>query len=318
MLLTVRQRQTAGLVVCLAVVVGTLFTVMAGAAPDQKSKPANNTASVTTPVPEPKADYAFEPVSTTPPVVAVKDAPRVPKGRRPRPTVEPLTGARIATLRATIRQTTDFAQRRVLHEDLIYRCNREGLAFEAHGELEALLKDAAAESGPGFAHEVAYSECMSLMTRHWYEPAMRAFALMDNQYREGPHAEEISYQQGICQLEMKEYASAAALFEMVANTATSERLLGQALRKLAFAQLLKCDHDASLATLDRLESVGKGTELGEYAQMRRGVVLALANRTSEAIKAFEAFLKAHPGSRYGRVALRQMNELKKVQVASVK
>lgn len=230
----------------------------------------------------------------------------------------PLTGAAIAELRAQIAQTKEFDQRMTLRRGLIYRCYREGLAYEAQADLELLLKDVAAQSGPEQAHETAYSETMALVTRRWYPAAIRAFELMDNQYREGPHIEEIHYQIGLCELEMKHYTVAAGDLEMVAGTAKSVRLQGKALRKLAFVQLLKRDYDASLATLEKLEVVGKGTDVAEYARMRRGYVLALAHRVDDAIKAYEGFLEAFPHSRYGRVALRQLQGLKKVSVAAAK
>ncbi len=67
----------------------------------------------------------------------------------------------------------------------MYRCYREGLSHEAHAELEALLKDIAANMGPAKAHESAYIEASALLGRRWYQPALRAYALMQSEYQEG-------------------------------------------------------------------------------------------------------------------------------------
>ncbi len=115
---------------------------------------------------------------------------------------------------------------------------------------------------------------------------------------------------------MNDLPAARNTFEMVANIADDIDVRGHSLRKLAHVQLVQCEHDAALATLDRLAETLPGTTAVEYAQMRKAFVLGMADRISDAIAAYEAFLKSHPGSRYGRTALRHLNQLKSVQVAS--
>lgn len=310
-------------VVCAAVL---MLPVLAGldlGVPDETANEGSGRAEHKTPL-KPSAEIAATKASQANCDAAARTAsPQCDKEQRRRKELhkrnahtEPLTGAAIGELRKAIRATPAIDQRLALRRDLIYRCHREGLAFEAHAELEALLRDVLAELGPEHAHQVAFVEAMALKGRHWHEAALRAFDLMESRYREGPQMQEAWYQAGLCHLELKDHAVAARMFAMVADTAESQALQDRALRKLAFAQLLNCDHDASLATLRRLETSTEDPTIAEYAQMRAGFVLATANRIDEAITAHKAFLEAYPGSRYGRIVLRQLGDLKKIRVAA--
>ncbi len=229
---------------------------------------------------------------------------------------QPLNGTSIAAWRERIAKADDFDDRLQQRRELMYRCYREGLSYEAHAELEALLSDVAGELGPQQAHDMAWRQISEQISRGWHRAALRTIALVDDRYREGPHSEAIQLQQALCLIEVEQLDEALVDLQMLADIAEAKDVRGQALRKLALVQMLQCDHDDALTTLERLHRDFAGTPLSEYAQMRRGFVLGMADRRDEAIQQYESFLKAHPGSRYSRVALRHLNGLQAVQVAT--
>ncbi len=229
---------------------------------------------------------------------------------------QPLNGTTIAAWRDRIAKAADFDDRLQQRRELMYRCYREGLGYEAHAELEALLFDVLQDQGFQEAHQRAYTEITALAARQWHDATLRAIELVERDYREGSKRDDLQLIKGTAEIETGALANAQATFSMLADVAHSEQIKQEALRKLAFAQTLDCDYDAALITLQRIETAYPNTNSAQYAAMRRGFVLGVAGRQQKAIEAYERFLKNHPGSRYGRVALRHLNQLRSVQVAT--
>lgn len=303
------HRLTLGIpVVCLATV-----AVMATGC-NKQIEPSANAAAVA----PAKFDIRIPPEPNAASTPKAKEPVRTPRVRhvRPRKPHIQFTMEDVEQRHAAIQEMEDFTTRLELRRALMHHLVKDDATDAAHAELADLLADVAASEGNAMAHRVGYAEAGTFFGRKRFQMAKIAYRLVISGYPDGPYLNDARLHLGDCLMEQCAYVEAAATWGNLIESRPKGEVFAWAHRKLAVAQLLMGQFDASLATLKALQARASDATWKEYAAMRRGYVLTAANRIDEARESYATFLRDHPASRYVPLVKRHLDELDTaVQVA---
>ncbi len=255
------------------------------------AKPAQTPAPLTTKsCPQPKRDEQhIGKDCTTPSTLATQEA--------------------VASRRTPNVEKSDYVQHIEKQREYFHTLRRDSRLDEAMQILKDILTDIEQNEGVNMAQRAALADGATLQTDKDYLAAIRVYQILLERFPEGQFIDKALYHQGECHLELQEYEQAEAVWHRLIEEQDSAPLAPWGWRKLALAQLLRGQFDASMSTLEIMTDKYTKTHWAEYAKMRRGYVLTVANRVPEAKAAYQKFLSECSDSRYCILAKKQLAEL---------
>lgn len=217
------------------------------------------------------------------------------------PGSEPMTDAAAAA--------ENYPERIAAQRERLARLRRTGADSDLQAEFMSLVRDVENQEGSQMAQRAAYGEAATWKAQRDFRAARIAYRLIRQHFPKGPFAADSLFHIGDCHLELHQYGDAEAAFQRFVEEHSDSTLSGWGWRKLALSQLLQGEIDRSLATLDLMAAHFHEGEFADYARARRGYILMVAGKESEAQAAFDAFLAACPKSKYCLLVEKQRADL---------